>query len=191
MSKTNLDDLDLERPGIEADEISVEGATPGQALLAGATSGFWGSVISLVDAEHSSEDTLTSGAAATAMSDTYGEVVGPGWSINGDGDIVASEDLDGMKLVYFLSAGLVTSGGKVGYFTVQLKVQHDGEGIFYTMPVFRAPLDDEAGAYAFGFGVNTIQGGDVFRTAVRMYSTTGGTGDLNVDLGRTILMALR
>ena len=39
MAKTNLDDLDLEQPGIESDEINSESATAGQVLTADGSGG--------------------------------------------------------------------------------------------------------------------------------------------------------
>ena len=77
-----------------------------------------------------------------------------------------------------------------GWFDVQMKVQEAGEGIFRTMPTYSVPLSDQGTVIAQGFVVRTLMAGDVIRTQVRFFSDSGtGTGDLNVEVGSTIIVA--
>ena len=107
MGKTNLDDLDLATPGIEADEINTESATVGQVLTA-------------------------DGAGGAAFQDAAGGV-----TVGGDNSVVSANAGASDAYAVLLGNGAYADGGSViaigayahgGYTSVAIGYAADGSG---------------------------------------------------------------
>ena len=88
MSKTNLDDLDLEQPGIESDEINSEAATAGQVLTADGSGGSDFSDGALQIGEHHGVRSANAHAFNTADYDDWrGVMIGGLANFEGNGSV--------------------------------------------------------------------------------------------------------
>jgi hypothetical protein len=191
MAKTHFDDIELEQPGIEADEINTESAMAGQILTAdGAGGAAFKQGGALIRVAHGIEDTINSGAWYEPT-DGEVEVSDPGFTYDGTtGEILIGPELEGKRLILFASGG-IWNCQQAGTFTVELQVKAPEWGYFSTISSQR---------------MDVVQSGDVvkcradamweaiptylWRVRFRLETDPAGTGELALDAGITSIMAV-
>ena len=193
MSKTNLDDLDLGRRGIEAQEVNSEAAAAGAVLTADGIGGAaWlaGPAVSAAVVFHETEDDVALGASYDLHQAGAMYLSGPGWSLDGTtGAAKAGPELAGRLCLVIAQVGFATSG-KTGYGRLTIQRSANGGGFFGAISEAESAFVDGATATMRCLGWCVLQEDDLIKAEFRPIGAPAGTGALDVGAGWTAVMAL-
>ena len=183
MGKTNFDDLDLDVPGIEADEINAESAAAGSLLAANGLGGTeWRSGPALWRGFIDSEATVSAPAWVTAP--LTGEIEDAGFVLVSD-EIAIGSGLDGKILMVDVTAGYFAATA-TGYFKVRLLRKPSGGSWETVLEAITATSSGSEGTVQT-MGYRKLVAGEIYKVEV---AVTSGSVDLDMNHATVALLAL-
>ena len=191
MGVTNLDDLDLAQPGIEADEINTESAEIGRVLRSdgagGASFERGGALLRLF---HGSEDSISANVLNT-VTDASVEFNDGGYTYNSvTGEVTIGSELAGRRVMVIGRAG-VWAASQVGYFKVSLHCKIGGAGAYQYLggSIVQVHTGDSM-AVAVATTIYPVTAGDIWKVYTYLYGPAAGSAELMLDDGITEFLAI-
>ncbi len=195
MGKTNLDDLDLGRRGIEAAEVNSEAAAAGALLTADGQGGaLWSTTAgktSFAVAFHESEDEVTLGSWYDLHQAPGLYLYTAGWTLDpATGALIVPAEVGSGVAIVTVQVGFLTAG-KSGHGLVRVRrAPALSPASFSTVGEGAMPLVDSAVATLRAQAIIEVAPGDAITADFRPVGAPAGSGSLDVVAGWTMVQVV-